>query len=72
MMEAGLLFIAEAELTGSDGSELLFPWQWGNGDDSDDDDDVDDGAGDAVWEAGKGPVFAWCEAMDSELTVSVE
>lgn len=59
MMETGLFFIAEAELTGSDESGLLFPWQWDNDDDSDDGNDVDDGAGDAVWEAGKGPVLAW-------------
>lgn len=73
-MEAGLLLIAEAELTGSNGSELLFPSQWDNGDGRDDDDGVDDGvddgAGEAVWEAGKGAVFAWCETMDSELKPS--
>lgn len=62
-MEGDLFLSAEAELTGSDRSVVLFPWQWDNDDDSDDDDDVDvdvdDDVGDTVWEAGKMGVFVW-------------
>lgn len=58
-MEAGLLLIAKAELTGSDRSVVFFPWQWDNDDDGDDDVAVDDDAGDTAWEAGKMGVFVW-------------
>lgn len=62
-MEGDLFLSAEAELTGSDRSVALFPWQWDDDDDSDsdDDDDVDgdDDVGDAVWAAGKTGVFVW-------------
>lgn len=53
MMEAGLLFSAEAELTGEAVSAATLLLEGWNDDDDDDDDDDD------VWRAGRVAALGW-------------
>lgn len=67
-MEAGLLFSADAELTGSGESALLLLLHGGDDDDDDEEDDVDvDNVDDAVWAAGSEVVLACGETVERKL-----
>lgn len=63
-MEAGLLFSADAELTGSGESALLLLL---HGWDDDEDDVGVDNVDDAVWAAGSEVVLAYGETVERKL-----
>lgn len=65
-MEAGLLFSADAELTGRGESALLLLLHGWDGDDDGDDVDVDN-VDDAVWAAGVEVVLACGETVERKL-----
>lgn len=59
IIEVGLLFSAEAELTGEAGSALWLLHEFWDDEDDDDDGDGDDRNDDDVWGVGRDAVLVW-------------